>query len=315
MNDATPGRRAFLTLVSRALLGAGALAIARPVRVPGGEGDAAVVTGRETFDRLVTQAREHRWAERPIGERSGAIGMALRDTPYVDGTLELYEDREVCSVNLRGLDCVTFFESTLAFARMLGRGEHTPEALLAEVTFTRYRRGQLTDYASRLHYMSDWFVDNEDKRVVRLITRELPGAARFTKRVSFMSAHPEAYRQLKANPALVRKIARVEADINAREMHYLPKEKIAAARPLLMTGDIIGITTTIDGLDCAHAGLCYRETAGTLRLLHASTTRKAVTLDEDLATYLAGVSTHTGIMVARPLEATERSPGGDGRGR
>ena len=315
MNDATPGRRAFLTLVSRALLGAGALAIARPVRVPGGEGDAAVVTGRETFDRLVTQAREHRWAERPIGERSGAIGMALRDTPYVDGTLELYEDREVCSVNLRGLDCVTFFESTLAFARMLGRGEHTPEALLAEVTFTRYRRGQLTDYASRLHYMSDWFVDNEDKRVVRLITRELPGSARFTKRVSFMSAHPEAYRQLKANPALVRKIARVEADINAREMHYLPKEKIAAARPLLMTGDIIGITTTIDGLDCAHAGLCYRETAGALRLLHASTTRKAVTLDEDLATYLAGVSTHTGIMVARPLEATERSPGGDGRGR
>ena len=308
MNDATPGRRAFLTRVSRALLGAGALAIARPDLVPRGEGVAAVVTGRETFDRLVTQAREHRWAERPIGERTGAIGMALRHTPYVDGTLELYEDREVCSVNLRGLDCVTFFESALAFARMLGRGGRTPEALLAEVTFTRYRRGQLTDYASRLHYMSDWFVDNDDKRVVRLITRELPGAARFTKRVSFMSAHPEAYRQLKANPALVRKIARVEADINAREMHYLPKEKIAAARPLLMTGDIVGITTTIDGLDCAHAGLCYREAAGALRLLHASTTRRAVTLDEDLATYLAGVSTHTGIMVARPLEATERSP-------
>ena len=304
MNDATPGRRAFLTLVSRALLGAGAVAITPPDRVPGGEGDAAVVTGRETFDRLVTQAREHRWAERLIGERTGAIGMALRHTPYVDGTLELYEDREICSINLRGLDCVTFFESALAFARMLGRGGRTPEALLAEVTFTRYRRGQLTDYASRLHYMSDWFVDNEDKRVVRLITRELPGAARFTKRVSFMSAHPEAYRQLKANPALVRKIARVEADINAREMHYLPKEKIAAARPLLMTGDIVGITTTIDGLDCAHAGLCYREGDGALRLLHASTTRKAVTLDEDLATYLAGVSTHTGIMVARPLEAT-----------
>ena len=304
MNDATPGRRAFLTLVSRALLGAGALAITCPDRVPGGEGDAAVVTGRETFDRLVTQAREHRWADRPIGERTGAIGMALRHTPYVDGTLELYEDREICSINLRGLDCVTFFESALAFARMLGRGGRTPEALLAEVTFTRYRRGQLTDYASRLHYMSDWFVDNEDKRVVRLITRELPGAARFTKRVSFMSAHPEAYRQLKANPALVRKIARVEADINAREMHYLPKEKIAGARPLLMTGDIVGITTTIDGLDCAHAGLCYREGDSALRLLHASTTRKAVTLDEDLATYLAGVSTHTGIMVARPLEAT-----------
>src|SRR2546426_12226360 len=308
MNDATPGRRALLTLASRALLGAGVLAIARPDRGSGREGDSSVVTGQETFARLVTQAREHAWADRPIGERIGAVGMALRDTPYADGTLELYEDREVCSVNLRGLDCVTFFESALAFARMLRRGGRTPEALLAEVTLTRYRRGQLTDFASRLHYMSDWFVDNEDKRVVRLITRELPGAARFTKRVSFMSAHPEAYRQLKANPALVRKIARVEADINAREMHDLAKEKIAAARSLLMTGDIVGITTTIEGLDCAHAGLCYREAAGALRLLHASTTRKAVTLDGGLATYPAGVSTHTGIMVARPLEATERSP-------
>jgi len=31
-------------------------------------------------------------------ERTGAIGMALRHTPYVDGTLELYEDREICSI-------------------------------------------------------------------------------------------------------------------------------------------------------------------------------------------------------------------------
>ena len=315
MEKSRLARRAFVVLGCRALLGAGLVAVARPKAARGGSPDPNVFNGQDVLDRLLALARERAWKDLPIGERIGAIGMALRRTPYAVDTLELHEDREVCSVNLRGLDCVTFFESTLAFARMLGRGEHTPEALLAEVTFTRYRRGQLTDYASRLHYMSDWFVDNEDKRVVRLITRELPGAARFTKRVSFMSAHPEAYRQLKANPALVRKIARVEADINAREMHYLPKEKIAAARPLLMTGDIIGITTTIDGLDCAHAGLCYRETAGTLRLLHASTTRKAVTLDEDLATYLAGVSTHTGIMVARPLEATERSPGGDGRGR
>src|SRR3989449_4159767 len=302
MRGLTLERRAFVSLVGKALVGAGALAISRPDPVPARDREPNVFAGQETFERLLMLGRERAWSELPIGERIGAIGMALRDTPYVDGTLELYEDREVCSVNLRGLDCVTFFESALAFARMLRRGGRTPEALLAEVTLTRYRRGQLTDFASRLHYMSDWFVDNEDKRVVRLITRDLPGAARVTRRVSFMSAPPNAYRQLKANPDLVQKIRRAEADINAREMHYLPKEKVGAARPLLMTGDIVGITTTIDGLDCAHAGLCYRDANGALRLLHASTTRKAVTLDEDLATYLAGVSTHTGIMVARPLE-------------
>jgi hypothetical protein len=307
MSHATLNRRVLLTLASRALLGAGALAVFRPDRARG-DGDTVALTGQDRFDRLVEQAREHSWADRPIGERTGAVGMALRQTPYVDGTLELHEDREVCSVNLRGLDCVTFFESALAFARMLGRGGRTPEALLAEVTFTRYRGGRLTDYASRLHYMSDWFADNDDKRVVRLITRELPGAARFTKRVNFMSTHPAAYRQLKANPEMIQKITRVEAVINARTMHYLPKDKVAAAGGHLMTGDIVGITTTIDGLDCAHAGLCYRDEGGALRLLHASTARKAVLLDENLAAYLARVPTHTGIMAARPLEARAAVP-------
>jgi hypothetical protein len=307
MSHAMLDRRALLALASRAFLGAGALAVLRPDRARG-DGDAVGLTGRDTFERLVEQAREHAWVDRPIGERIGTVGMALRRTPYVDGTLEIYEDREVCSINLRGLDCVTFFETALAFARMLRRGRLTPEALLAEATFTRYRGGRLTDYASRLHYMSDWFADNDDKRVVRLITRELPGATRFSKRVNFMSTHPAAYRQLKANPELIQKIARVEADINARTMHYLPKDKVAAAGGRLMTGDIVGITTTLDGLDCAHAGLCYRDQGGALRLLHASTARKAVVLDEDLATYLAGVPTHTGIMAARPLEARATVP-------
>ena len=74
-----------------------------------------------------------------------------------------------------------------------------------------------------------------------------------------MSTSPKAYRQLKANPDLVRKIARVEADNNAREMQYLPKAQLAAAQPRLRTGDIVGVTTTIDGLDCGHSGLCYRD--------------------------------------------------------
>ena len=289
----TLGRRSFL-----ALLGAGALTVVGP----GYARASTVFEGQETFERLMKRATEQGWNERPIGERIGAAGLALRDTPYVDGTLERSEDREVCSVDLRGLDCVTFYETALGFARMLRRGGRTPDALLSEVTLTRYRNGQLTDYASRLHYTVDWFADNEAKRVVRLITGELPGAVRFTRRVDFMSTHPGAYRQLKNNRALVEKIARTEADINARPTRYLPKDKVRAAQPLLQTGDIVGITTTIAGLDCAHTGLCYRDDAGVLRLLHASTTRRAVVLDEELATYLAGVSTHTGIMVARPLE-------------
>ena len=295
-------RREFLIITGQVLASAGLPAIVRPRRAAAGRGDARVFEGRDVFDRLVTQARARRWSELPIGERIGAVGMALRQTPYVASTLELYDDREVCSVDFRGLDCVTFFELALAFARMLKRAERTPDALVAEVTFLRYRGGRLTDYASRLHYLSDWLADNQAKGVVRLVTHDLPGAERFTRRVSFMSTHPGAYRQLKASPDQLAKIALREAEINARTTYYVPKEKVAAAQRLLMTGDIVGVTTTIDGLDCAHSGVCYRDEAGVPRLLHASTTRNAVVLDEDLATYVATVRTHSGVMVARPLE-------------
>jgi Protein of unknown function (DUF1460) len=301
MSDPRPARRAFLSCLGKTL--AGAFAFVGADRVWAGGQDAQVFEGRDVFDRLLAQSRERRWIELPIGERIGAIGMALRQTPYVASTLELYDDREVCSVDFRGLDCVTFFELALALARMLKRGERTPEALLAEVTFLRYRGGQVTDYASRLHYLTDWFSDNQTKRVVRLVTLELPGAERFTRRVNFMSTHPGAYRQLKASPDQRAKIALREAEINARTMYYVPRDRVATAQRLLLTGDIIGITTTIDGLDCAHSGVCYRDEAGIPRLLHASTTRNAVVLDEDLATYVASVRTHSGIVVARPLEA------------
>lgn len=291
-------------MIGPAVAVAGAPAGFRTARTSAGTPEPKVFEGREVFDRLLGQARERRWSELPIGERVGAIGMALRRTPYVASTLELYDDREVCSVDFRGLDCVTFFELALAFARMLKHGERTPEGLLAEVTFLRYRGGHVTDYGSRLHYLSDWFADNQAKRVVRAVTDELPGAERFTRRVSFMSTHPAAYRQLKASPEQLAKITAMEAEINARTTSYLPKEKVAAAQRLLITGDIIGVTTTIEGLDCAHSGVCYRDEAGVPRLLHASTSRNAVVLDEDLATYVASVRTHSGIMVARPLEAT-----------
>jgi hypothetical protein len=288
------GRRGFL-------VGAGALGLGWATAAGGRRPDPPAFTGADTFDRLVARARDGRWSELPIGERMAAIGLALRGTPYVDQTLELYDDREVCSINFRGLDCVTFFETCLGFARMLTRPARTPGALLQEVTFTRYRGGEITDYASRLHYTTDWFADNEAKGVVRLITRELPGATRFAKRIDFMSTHPEAYRQLRGDPGMVRKIQAVEAQINTRAMDYVPKAGVRAASARLATGDIVGITTSLEGLDCGHVGLAYRD-GGTLRLLHASTTQKKVVLDEELATYLAQVPTHTGIMVARPLD-------------
>lgn len=41
----------------------------------------------------------------------------------------------------------------------------------------RYREGTIGDYTDRLHYMTDWFYENERKGIVKDMGREIGGAS------------------------------------------------------------------------------------------------------------------------------------------
>lgn len=260
--------------------------------------------GQDVFARIVNKAAAENWKSLPIGELIGKIAMELKGTPYVGFTLELSKDAEYCVVNLKGLDCVTFFEDALCMARMLKRGKSSPEALLAEVQTTRYRGGKMGDFTTRLHYTTDWFVDNEAKGVVKILTPALPGAKPFTQKVGIMSQHPENYRQLAAHPELLREIRLAEDRINARSLKYLPMDKLEAAEHLLQTGDIVGVATTEKGIDIAHTGLCIKDEEGVVHFMDASSARRSmkVTLEPEISKCLNWSSKLTGVMFAKPLE-------------
>jgi hypothetical protein len=262
--------------------------------------------GRDIFNRIISKAAAEKWQHRPIGDLVGKIAMELKGTPYVGFTLELSRDAEFCVVNLKGLDCVTFFEDSLCMARIIKKGKTTPEDLLHEVQLTRYRGGKMGDFTTRLHYTTDWFFDNERKGVVKILTPELPGAETFTQKVGIMSEHPEHYRQLKAHPELVPVIRGYEEQINARTFKYLPMNKIKDAENLLQTGDIVGICTTEQGIDIAHTGLCIKDEQGIVHFMDASSSRGVmrVNLEPDIATCLNWSSKLTGVMFARPLEVS-----------
>jgi hypothetical protein len=262
--------------------------------------------GRDIFDRILDKAVKSKWDALPIGQTMGRVAKELEGTPYIGFTLELSKDNEICSVNLTGLDCVTFFEDTLDFSRMLKKGGRTPEAMLAEVTYTRYRGGKVGDFTSRLHYTTDWFHDNEQKRVVRILAPELPGAEPFTQKVGIMSEHPENYRQLAAHPDLVPAIKKFEDQINARSMEFIPMDKLKAAEPHLQTGDIVGVCTTASGIDIAHTGLIYADDQGVRHFMDASSSssKMKVTLEKGpISETLNWSKKLTGAMFARPLEA------------
>ncbi|RYG23994.1 DUF1460 domain-containing protein [bacterium] len=259
--------------------------------------------GGEKLDKIALMSHQGGWAKLPIGERMGRIGMAFVGTPYVAFTLETDEPIEYCTVNLEGLDCVTFFESCLNIARIVPKGALNGGDLLEAVRQTRYRGGKQGDYTTRLHYTLDWIDDNVKKGIVEELTPRLPGAEPFTQKVGFMSSHPNSYKQLKANPSLVPVIAQQERAINARKHWYIPTSKIAAIEPLLQTGDIIGLCATQEGIDIAHTGMAYRDDEGVLRFFDATNARgrNNVMLGRRLSQALNPKS-HTGIVVARPVE-------------
>jgi hypothetical protein len=291
-------------ITRRALLGragGGLLAAILPGRLLAAPKDEVV------FDHLLRLARERAWSKLAIGPLTGEVGMALVGTPYVGGTLEVDDDVETCVVDLGRLDCVTFYEAALGFARMLKThpATLTMDALRAQIKRMRYRGGHMDGYLSRLHYTSDWLYDNDKKGIVKLVSPHLPGAERMDKTLDFMSTHPSAYRQLKAHPDWVKRLAGMEHQWSMRRPAYLPKEEVPMVESLLETGDIIGVVTSTPGLDTSHTGLCYRDAEGALRFLHASSSHHQVELGPRLSEYLMSVTKDTGIMAARPME-----PGG-----
>lgn len=258
---------------------------------------------REIFSQIIKRVKKEEWAMLPIGKCMGNIAMLLVGTEYAGGTLE-GEGPEACRVDLTGLDCVTFFENVLCISRILKKDKTSFDDFMAELTFTRYREGILTDYTSRLHYTSDWIYDNEKKKVVRNITKEI-GGEEFPFKVSFMSKNPHFYQSLKEFPEFIETIAMLEKEINKRKHWYVPKSKIKEAQKHIQTGDIIALATDKEGLDYGHTGLAYQDERGKMRFLHASQRKKKVLLDTELYEYIQSIETHVGITIARPLEVKQ----------
>lgn len=246
-----------------------------------------------------TLAADLQLSGKPIGEVMVAIGTSFLGTPYKAYTLE-QPGEEHLIVNLRELDCVTFVENTLALSRCIKSGKTNFEAYTAQLQRIRYHGGKIDRYPSRLHYFSNWIHDNQVKGVVRDVSEELGGEV-YRKNVNFMSTHPSSYSQL-ADPSFLDAITQTERDINSRSMYYVPKGRLKSAEKRIHDGDIIAITTSVEGLDVAHTGMAIRQN-GKLRYLHAPLSDGVVQVtDQSLEEYLKARTKHTGIMIARPLE-------------
>jgi hypothetical protein len=268
-----------------------------------------VFRGQDRFNQLVARAKADNWSSLPIGERTAAVGQAMVGTSYRSFTLEVDNRIESPSVNFTGLDCWTFFETSLALARMLGEPEEnwTPERLLHYIETDRYRGGECTGaYLSRLHYLEDWLYDNNRRGLVTDLTRALGGVS-VPHSAREMTNGWRHYRYLAHNRVLLRPLAQMEDDVSSRPLYEIPKRSVAGIESQLRSGDIIGIVSR-EGRSTSlratsHVGLALRTSDGTLHFMHASAPHNygRVVIDSRLSDYLYRYTSDTGILVARPL--------------
>jgi len=237
----------------------------------------------------------------PISDVVVEIGESFIGTEYLAHALEEEGDEQLV-INLSGLDCTTLVENCLALSRCVKKGSISFDDYMGELQFIRYRDGIVDGYTSRLHYFSDWITNNIAKSVVEDVTAQIGGEPiRF--HLNFMSTHPDSYKQLKENPELIPIIQMQEEEISSREYYYIPKEEFESKEKLINNGDIIAITTKVEGLDIGHVGIAVRMDDGRIHLLHAPSPNTEVHITElTLEEYLMKYKRHSGVIVLRVLE-------------
>ena len=228
----------------------------------------------------------------------------LLGTPYVAHTLE--GDEERLTINIDELDCTTFIETLYALTRTTLTGRYSWRDYAANLENLRYRDGQMGDYSSRLHYISDWIVNNHARGNLVEVTADLPHATYMVKTIDFMTQHKDSYRSLKGDSAMVEKIRRFEMGYRNHRMPYLKKSWLGdkAVKAALRSGDFVGLVTKVEGLDISHLGIIHKDDKGEIYLLDASMSGGKVMLEKkNLRDHLSGnKSTCLGIRVFRIME-------------
>lgn len=227
-------------------------------------------------------------------------GLALLGTPYVAHTLDRDTAQEKLVINCDEVDCTTFVEYVLAMTINGINHKHSNENNFAgTLQKLRYRNGVIDGYTSRLHYITDW-IDNGVRLGFFTDVSCKHSLYKTRNLISYMSSHPEQYKQLAHSTKNVARMKEIEKDLSEKEIHYVPKEILTAnGLPWIKDGDIIAITTNTAGLDISHLGIaCYKK--GKLHLLHASSSAKKVVLSRiSLQEMLMITNSWTGIRIIR----------------
>jgi len=241
--------------------------------------------------------------ESGINEANALIEFYARQllgTPYVAHTLEA--DEEILTINIHELDCLTFIETLYSLTRATLDRRYSWRDYAANIENIRYRGGKMGDYSSRIHYISEWIIDNHVRGNLVEITPDLPHVTYMVKNIDYMTHHTSSYRQLKNDTAMVEKIRRFE--LRNHRFPYIKRSWLndKELKSALRSGDFVTLVTKIEGLDVSHNGIIIVDEKGDPYLLDASMSGGKVMLEgKPLFKYLEKSKSNIGVRFFRMM--------------
>lgn len=223
------------------------------------------------------------------------IASYFINTKYGSGNRGKKSENKIL-INFSELDCVTYIETVISIYKTANKPSPNFCNFVNEIENIKYRDGCKILFPSRLHYFTDWLIDNTKRGNINCTTSELD-SIRFCKTINYMTQNRKLYPQL-ADTVFYNEMEIVEKNLNANQLYYLPKDKFENYKQKIKHGNIIIFTTTTQGLDVSHVGFAYWKN-NELYLLHASSKYKKVLISTStLNEYLIQNSKINGIMVA-----------------
>lgn len=227
-------------------------------------------------------------------DRVAEIALKFVGTPYQEATLE--GDPETLTINTSELDCTTYVETVLAMAKTVGERRTSWRDYAYNLEQMRYRNGNPNGYASRLHYISDWIVDNTHRGNIEEVTTRIGRTDSQIKTLDYMTSHRDKYPAL-ADSAEYERMKNAEIGYRSHKYHYIKGINVNGAD--LKDGDVVALITRTPGLDVSHMGFIVMK-GKVPYLLHASSKAGKVVIDEiSLADYIRRSKNVTGIRVIR----------------
>lgn len=212
-----------------------------------------------------------------LNNRIVAITQEFIGTPYGGGTLNIPKDEQLY-VSTSKVDCIIFVEMVMAMAKASEKDNAGITDFESRLRSLRYRNGQIDGYPSRLHYLSDWAIDNERRGNLMEITSQSPFSQQRSKTIDYMTTHRDLYPAL-SNDSIFDAIKETEVPLKDLKFSIIPASKVnLAAEGFLKSGDIVAIVTDKESLDVSHVGIVNMK-GNIPYLIHASSKYKKVVND------------------------------------